>query len=331
MRRATGTPYFIPLAAIFVAALLLIPATPRVHAQEGSHEIVANLAAGRVIIWVTHDAILVGAESQKSEPGSHSPLFVPLTNGHVAVLLGAVEWEEPNAGKQPVRLDRELAAIASVPGHPVKTLETNEAGDLESLGLAFLERFRPIASQIHHEIPMKPDEPIVQILVVGYQKDYGPEAWVLSYKLQQRELRDDFWDTLVSRPTYTQLYPPEKREPKTLVEFRYPAESADPTLAQLIGENDARLIPLRSADPKVGQAVQQVLDGAAQKALSEGATAFLQGALKATSAPDTKLTLAVLREGDHFDWIIPPPETLEKPSNQKRDSDAPTLRAPHHP
>ena len=97
---------------IIAAGLLLIPASPHAQLQKGTasgQEIVANLATGRVVICVTKDAILVGAESTKSEPGAHSPLFVPLVGGHVAIFLGAVEWVELNSGKPPLRLDLELA------------------------------------------------------------------------------------------------------------------------------------------------------------------------------------------------------------------------------
>jgi hypothetical protein len=336
MRRTSNTFRFVRGAlhgAIVIAVgLLLAPAS---HAQlqplQPSKEVVANLASGRVIIWFTHDAMLVGAVSHNTEPGSHSPLFVPLNNGHVAVLLGAVEWQEPNSGKAPVRLDTVLQGIQQAANHSLEGLQPNEAGDIEVMGMTFLNCLRPVVADLHHEVPMKSDQPLVQVVLAGYEKDYGPEAWVLTYHLQQRELRDDYWDTLVSRPDYTQLYPPEKKDPRTLLEVRFPADAGGgPTLAELLGENDPRLVPLRSADPKVGQAVQQLVDGAGQKADSVPATTFFQAALKATSAPDAKLTLAILHEGDRFDWIIPPPEGELKPGEQKRDSDAPTLRAPHH-
>ena len=327
-----------PLHAIFLftivtGALLMPSALP--HAQSKNtpqitgQEIVANLAVGRVVICVTKDAILVGAESAKSEPGAHSPLFVPLVGGHVAIFLGAVEWAELNSGKPPVRLDLELAKFGRA-----KTVETpleadpHEAKDLESMGIAMLERLRAVTSELHHELKLKEDEPVLQILIVGYQKDYGPEAWLLSYKLQQRLLRGDYWDTLVQRPSYEQLYPPEKKAPHEIVEFRYPPELKGTTLQELLQQNDRRLIPIRSADPKVGQAAQLMLDGATQKANSEPATAFFRQAMLATASPDSKLTIAILHEGDKFDWIIPPPEDLKR--DDKRDPTAPTLRAPHH-
>lgn len=333
MRRAAYPLHGFLITIIIVTALLLIPASPRAQSQNSpasAQEIIANLATGRVVICVTRDAILVGAESEKSEPGAHSPLFVPLVGGHVAVLLGAVEWVELNSGKPPIRLDAELSKVGHLKSnHPIESVDYNEATDLEVLGIAFLERLRAVTSELHHELKLKEDEPIVQILIVGYQKDYGPEAWVISYKLQQRLLRGDYWDTLAQRPSYVQLYPPEKRDPHTIVEFKYPPEIKGSTLQEMLQQNDSRLIPIRSADPKVGQAAQLMLDGATQKANSEPATVFFRQALQATAPRDSKLTLAILHEGDRFDRIIPPPET-ELKTDDKRDSTAPTLRAPHH-
>ena len=223
-------------------------------------------------------------KAQSPNPARILPLFVPLVGGHVAIFLGAVEWVELNSGKPPLRLDLELAKFGRV-----KTVETpleadpHEAKDLESMGIAMLERLRAVTSELHHELKLKEDEPIVQILIVGYQKDYGPEAWVISYKLQQRLLRGDYWDTLAQRPSYMQLYPPEKKDPHTIVEFKYPPEIKGSSLQQMLQQNDSRLIPIRSADPKVGQAAQLMLDGATQKANSEPATVFFRKALEATA------------------------------------------------
>jgi hypothetical protein len=333
MRRAAYPLHAILIVLVVAGALLIVPASP--HAQSKNtqitgQEIVANLSTGRVVICVTRDAILVGAESEKSEPGSHSPLFVPLNGGHVAIFLGAVEWVELNSGKPPVRLDLELAkANQAKSARTIETIDSHEATDLEILGIAFLERLRAITSELHQELKLKEDEPIAQILIVGYQKDYGPEAWVISYKLQQRLLRGDYWDTMAQRPSYEQLYPPEKKDPHTIVEFKYPPEIKGASLQQMLQRNDSRLIPIRSADPKVGQAAQLMLDGATQKAASEPATVFFRKALEATAPPESKLTIAILHEGDRFDWIIPPPEN-ELKTDDKRDPGAPTLRAPHH-
>jgi len=332
MRRAAYPLHAILIIIVAAGALLVVPASPRTQSrtpQITGQEIVANLATGRVVICVTRDAILVGAESEKSEPGSHSPLFVPLTGGHVAIFLGAVEWVELNSGKPPIRLDLDLAKTSTM--KKVQTpleADAHEAADLEVLGIAFLERLRAVTSELHHELKLKEDEPVVQILIVGYQQDYGPEAWVISYKLQQRLLRGDYWDTLAQRPSYLQLYPPEKKDPHIIVEFKYPPEIKGSSLQEMLQQNDSRLIPIRSADPKVGQAAQLMLDGATQKANSEPATVFFRKALEATAPKDSKLTIAILHEGDRFEWIIPPPEELKR--DDKRDPTAPTLRAPHH-
>ncbi len=331
MRRA-AMPLFTAFIALTCAAWVFagsgFSSMPR--ARQSDREYVANLATGRVIVCVTREAVLVGAVSEKSEAGAHPPLFVPLNGGHVAVLLGAVEWIELNSGKPPVRLDTEFADLAVRSGRAPQITSGDEAGDIEGLGVAFLERLRQIVGKLHHPLNLKSDEPIMQILIAGYEKDYGPEAWLLSYRVQQRELRDDYWDILVQRPSYLQLYPPEKGQPRTLIEVRYPPEIPGPTILQMLGQNDSRLIPVRTSDPKVGQAAQKIFDGASDKAASDPATIFVRGAITATITPENKPALAVLREGDKFDWVIPPPETFQKAADDKRDPNAPTLRAPHH-
>jgi len=325
----------LPISSALIALICAVcvfagAAGPAARASQSDREYVANLATGRVIVCVTRDAVLVGAVGEKSEAGAHPPLFVPLNGGHVAVLLGAVEWIELSSGKPPVRLDAELAEVAARGAHATEFSEPNEAGDIEGLGIAFLERIRAVAAKLHHPLDLKSDEPIVQVVVAGYEKDYGPEAWLLSYRVQQRELKDDYWDTLVQRPSYEQLYPPEKGEPRTLIEVRYPPEIKGPTLLQLLGENDQRLVPIRSSDPKVAQAAQEIFDGASNKAASDPATVFVRGAITATITPDNKPALAILREGDKFDWVISPPETFQKAADDKREPGAPTLRGPHH-
>lgn len=298
--------------------------------QQSDREYIANLATGRVIICVTHDAVLVGAISEKSEPGSHAPLFVPLVGGHVAVLLGAVEWVELNSGKQSVRMDVEMSVAAGRSQHPLEPTTYNEASDIEGLGIEFLARLRDVVGRLHHPLELKDEEPLVQVVVAGYEKDYGPEAWLLSYRVKQIMLKDDYWDIQVQHPSYTQLYPPEKGQPRTLIEVRYPPDIKGPTLLEMLGQNDARLIPVRRSDPKVGQAAQQIFDGASNKALSDPATVFVKGAITATITPEKKPALAILHEGDKFDWVIPPPEDVEKATQEKRDPTAPTLRSPHH-
>ncbi|HEV3219944.1 MAG TPA: hypothetical protein VGZ48_09245 [Candidatus Acidoferrales bacterium] len=329
--RRTALPICIALIAAFCTVCLLAGAAiPPAHAQQSDREYIANLATGRVIICVTHEAVLVGAVSEKSEPGAHPPLFVPLTGGHVAVLLGAVEWIELNSHKPSVRMDVELSIAANRAQHPIELTTNMEAGDIEGLGVEFLARLRETIDKLHHPLELKSDEPIVQLVVAGYEKDYGPEAWLVSYRVKQTMLKDDYWDIQVQHPSYVQLYPPEKGEPRTLIEVRYPSNIKGPTLLEMLGQNDARLIPVRKSDPKVGQAAQQIFDGASNKAASDPATVFVKGAIIATITPENKPALAILRDGEKFDWVIPPPESFEKALDDKRDPNAPTLRAPHH-
>jgi len=329
MRRAVLLSFALSTVLICAAVLAGSAAGSRVPAPQSDREIIANLATGRVIICVARDALIVGAVSEQTEAGAHGPLFVPMNGGHVAVLLGAVEWIVLNSGTKPVRLDAQWAEAAQHGGHGTYALEENEAGDIETPSLAFLETLRAIGSHLHHPLGLKSNEPLIQVVVAGYEKDYGPEAWLVSYSVDQHELKNDYWDTLIQRPSYVQLYPPEKGEPRTIMEVRYPPEIKGSTLAQLLGQNDPRLIPVRNADAKIAQAAQQILDGESNKAAPDPAIAFVRGAMMATITPDERPALAVLREGDRFDWVIPSPETL-KPADENRDPNAPTLRAPHH-
>jgi len=252
-----------------------------------------------------------------------------LDAAHIAVMLGAVEWEQPGSGKPPVRLDTMLSEVAGILNHPMKSmeLEKDEAGDVEQLAISFLEKLRSVTYQIHHPLDLKPDEPLLTIVLVDFAKDYGPEAWVISYRVKQMLLQDDFYNTQALRPSFAQIYPPEKKEPKTIVEFRYPEKKSPETFAAMLGQNDPRLQPIRASDPKVAKAAQFILDGESTKADPAAAASFLKGALEATSQKDQQLSLCVLYENDRFNWVIEPKNGAVAPP--KRDSDAPTLRKPH--
>lgn len=324
-------PEYRKFASLFAPAFALAAALlncPALGAQQSDSEIMANLAAGRVAVCVAREAIIVGTSSKDVETGSRAPIVVQLDAAHIAVMLGAVEWMRPGTQLPPVRLDTMLAEVGGVLSHPLKSieLEKDEAGDIEQLGIAFLEKLRSVTSQIHHPLDLKPDEPLVTIVLADFAKDYGPEVWVLTYRVKQRMLQDDFYDTQAQRPAFTQLYPPEKKDPKTIVEFRYPEEKSAETFAAMLGQNDPRLTPVRS-DPKVAKAAQFILDGASNKAEPAAAAEFMKGALTATSDKNQQLSLAVLYQDDRFNWVIEPKDAAAAPP--KRDSDAPTLRKPH--
>src|SRR5438309_1139415 len=80
----------LPLALVFCVSLWFLPSSLR--AQENEQEVVANLAAGRVVLYVARDAIVIGAVEQHVEPDSRPPLVLPLGERRLGILLGAVEW-----------------------------------------------------------------------------------------------------------------------------------------------------------------------------------------------------------------------------------------------
>lgn len=335
-RLRTHLPCLASLASVCAIVLCAIIASAAIgvapaSAQTGDQEIIANLAAGKTVIWVARDAILVGTESRKVETGSLAPVVVPLDSGHVAILFGAVEWQQPGSTVAPIKLGALLASLHGIAGKALPTfaVEKDEASDIEVLGIGFLDTIRTVTSRIHHKLDLKPDEPLVEMILADFAPGYGPEVWRLSYRVKQTELRDDFWDTQALRPAFDQLYPPEKKDPKVLVEFDYPGGGPPGhTMNDLLGQNDPRLRPIRAADPKVAEAAQKIVDGASNKADPQAASAFLKNALQATAPQDSQLSLAVLYDDDRFEWVIEPPE--QPTSSPKRDSDAPSLRRPPH-
>lgn len=301
----------------------------RVAAQEQEREMVANLAAGRVMLYVAREGIVIGAVEQRVEAESQPPVIVPLGGRHVAILLGAVEWVSPASGRAPVRLDRDLPRLASEATHAPNPSQSNAASDIEAIGVAFLERLRDAAGGLHRKLELQPEEPAVELLLVNYVENYGPEAWLLRYRLAQDNLRGEYWRTRVLRPSYTQLYPPEKGQPRTLVEVRYPPDAPGPTLLELLNQNDERLARLRGADQQMARATERLAHGESQKASADDAAAFLRAALEAIANPEAKLALGVLHEQRGFEWILAPPELPQKAEEGKpREPGRPTLRKP---
>src|SRR2546423_2885049 len=225
------------LMLAFFAALVAC-ASPRASAQrqEREDEIIANLAGGRVIIHVARDGnIVFAAIDQPVEAGGVPPRVVELDSTHVAVIFGASEWRMP-ADPQPVRLDRNFQRIAG--RDPRYQYDASEAEPhLEPIGVAFLEKLRPLVSQLHHKIDIAADEPLFELVLIGYApNNYGPEVWTVEYRVQQQQIatRGEYWQTRLLRPRFTQLYPPEKHAPRYIVEARYPADLEAPAIMGLI-------------------------------------------------------------------------------------------------
>jgi hypothetical protein len=320
----------VPLTLSLLACLAPAQISPA-QERDRTDEIVANLAGGRVIVHVAHDKIVFAAIDLPPEPNSIPPRVLSIDTRHIGVLLGASEWRSP-ANPKAVRLDRDFPQLSGK--NPAYNVNPDEvAPDLDVIGVAFLERLRPLVSQLHHKIEFKPDETLFEVVVIGFAPDdYGPEVWTLEYRIHQEEIatRGDFWQTRLLRPRFTQLYPPEKHAPKTLVEIRYPDTLKGPTLQQLIQGNDPELDNLSRGDPKFSKVMAVIDQGQANKAVPEDATEFLRAALPLIS-DKAKFILGTMTERG-FDWVVPPEEPVEKAKEDKnKPPEAPTLRKKPNP
>lgn len=299
-------------------------------------EIVANLAAGRVVIDVAKGGIVVGAIEQHVEANSRPPIVFPINDRRIGILLGAAEWVVPSSPGTPVRLDQVIARLSREAAPHQEPGRADQASDIESIGIAFLEKLRTMAEQLHHRIDLRAEAPLVELLLIDYQPDYGPEVWLLQYRIKQEQLRGDFWQTKTLRPSYTQLYPPEKHHPKTLVEVRFPPEVPGPTLLELLQQNDPRLASLRRGAPKSLKVIDNITAGKSSASPVEDSTTFLHEALDPIAGTQNRIVLGVLHEEKGWEWIVAPPEPAEKEKAAEQDKtrspEAPSLRRrPHQP
>jgi len=318
---------FVILAAPLLLCLAVALAAVPVSAQR-EDEIVANLAGGRVIVHVAHDTIIFAAISRPVEQNSIPPRVVDLDSTHVGVLLGASEWRNP-ADPKPFRLDRSFQRVGARDSRYEETPGEGEA-DLESVGISFLEKLRPLVGQLHHKLDFSPDDALFQVIIIGYApSDYGPEVWEVDYHVEQEEIAtrgEEYWQTKVLRPRFTQLYPPEKHAPKTLVESRYPTNMKGPTLLELIKGNDPRITPLAEHEPRFEKVLENLRAGQAQKAVPADSVDFMRAVLPLI-ADNQRFILGTMDERGGFSWVVPPDEPVEKAEEDKnRPPEAPTLR-----
>src|SRR5258707_6401298 len=166
-----------------VLTFLCVYAKAAAQVQAPEDEIVANLAGGRVIVHVARDGnIVFAAINQPVEAGGVPPRVLEVDSKHVAVLLGASEWRLP-ADPNPVRLDRNFERLhARDPKYQYNVGEAEP--DLETIGVAVLEKLRPLTSQLHHKIDLPPDDPLLQMVLICYApNNYGPEGWTVGYRV----------------------------------------------------------------------------------------------------------------------------------------------------
>jgi hypothetical protein len=308
-----------------MAALLCFPAS----AMSQEEELVVNLSAGRVVVLVAKDGIAVGAVEEKLEANSRPPVVVQLSGTRIAILLGAVEWVQAGGAVPPVRMDLKLAEVSSqirlpqAASGPPTPQPDEQANDIEQLGLGMLEALRPLATQLHRKVELG-EEPLLEIVLVGYVPDYGPEVWSIRYGIAQEPLRGDYLRTRVLRPRYTQYYPPEKGQPRTLVEVHYPASREQSLLMR--AQNDAKLETLRTGDAELARVSASLTKGESHKGKMSEATTWLRALLNATSPQDAAMFVGGISEEKGLDWALPPAERTTKAEDKTREPGAPTLR-----
>jgi hypothetical protein len=298
--------------------------------QQHDDEIVTSLTGGRVILHVAKDdAIFFAAIDQPVEPGAAPPRLVEIDGQHVGILFGASEWRAP-ADPKPIRMDRNFERIAGRDKRYEATYGGEADPDLEIMGTAFLEKLRPLVAQLRKKLDFPADQPIFEMVVIGYgPRGYGPEVWTVEYRITQELLttRDNYWQTRVLRPRFTQIYPPEKHAPKVIVEATYPAEEKTPTLQTLLEGNDPRFSVFRN-DQKMAKALDLIAKGQAQKVDIAQAEQFLRAAVPLLY-PKQNFFMGKMDGQRGFDWIVPPEEPIEKvekKDDKNQPPEAPTLR-----
>ncbi len=325
-RRFSYPPLFLILSVfICVHPWLQVPS---VHAQEVSdQEVVVNLAEGRIVICAAKDGIILAAMDAHGEADSRAPNIEMLSSLRMGVMLGAVEWVRPDSTQAPIRLDNEFRGlVAAAVGNSGRPKDADAANDIETLGIAVLERVRQVAALLHHKVNLGADEPLIRIILSGYVRDYGPEVWTIDYHIQQDDLGSGVWRTRVLRPTYNQLYPPEKGKPKTFMELRYPPEnraSGEPELLDLLQQNDSRLGKMRAANEIQAKSVAFAVEGQSQKSDAASLVNFMKAALPATTSPETKLTMGMVDYDGGFKWVIQPPKAPAPPPGEKPKDQTP--------
>jgi hypothetical protein len=310
--------------AVILALFAQTAPAPASAAQVRAVTVSVRQAAGRVVFCVTKDTILIAAVDGGSPPSSrlpgdlapHPPAVVPLGNGRVGVVMGATDWMR-DSGK-PTLLDQELPALlrkASASSRASAAIDPRNptADDLESIGVTVLEFLRPFVTDIHYKLDLAADQPIVEIFLAGFTAGYGPEVWDLKYRVQQRDLEGGYWDTRPLRPSYYQLYPPEKGQPRTFIESRYPDKLAPLNLAAA-ARSDPAVSRIRGASQDVDQAVTNILNGESAKANTRPTEDFLRLAVPAIAGAEAKLAVAALDQFLRFQWVLAPENAPPAPA-----------------
>lgn len=316
---------FVSCAAL-LATTLAMASAKLFGQQDRGGEVAANLATGRVVFCVVHDAIVVAAIEGGGEVGSRPPAVVPVSAGRIGVLLGAVEWIKPDSGGKATRLDAELPAAAANATRPPSQKAIDDTSEIEKIGVGMLEQVRPMVDQIHHKLDLAPDEPLVDLLLADYVQNYGAEIWSVQYRVRQENLGNDFWTTRVLRPAYVQLYPPEKGQPLTFLEVVYPKKLSPLRLIEALTQHDPQLERIAGSSRETSEAMASIAAGNSTKAASGPVADFLRSALPAITGKQGSLVMAILDMNRGFQWLLPPQEPVPPAKTQPSEPEAPSLR-----
>jgi hypothetical protein len=318
-----------------VAAVLCLSALLRATAQDDSgqavEEVVVNQAAGRVVIAVVKNAILIGTAENPIEAGTRPPVPVALSSIRAGIILGAVEWISPSLQKGLGRLDVDLPQLRSSLGDDTPRLSVGvantEASDIEAIGKPLRERLNTLAGDIHSSLDWPSGDPVLELVLADYVEGYGPEVWQITYSLEQEQQQGDYWVTNIEDPVYLQIWPPEKGQPHTLMEFDYPQKDAPTSLLDSLKQKDPRLEGLVQGDPKMADTANKFLIGDSMKISPADATQFLRAALNAITPESVPQTMAVIWQEKGFDWILRPPAEPKRPKSTQPPG-APSLAHP---
>lgn len=312
------------LASTIAAALcacLLIRTKAQDDSQQTVEEVVVNQAAGRVVIAVVKHAILIATAENPIEPGTRPPVPTQVSSMRAGVVLGADEWASPSLQKDLGRLDQELPHLNSPSGTETPTLggavANSEASDIESIGNAVRRRLGELAGNIHNGLDWPAKSPIAQVVLADYAANYGPEVWQLTYSMEQEQQHGDYWVTNVDDPVYLQIWPPEKGQPHTLMEFDFPQKDASPSLLDLLKQKDPRLETVIQSDKTMATTANEFLIGDSLKIPANDATQFLRAAMAAITPLDQTQTMAIIRDENGFDWVLRPPAEPKLPKGTR--------------
>ena len=316
-----------PFLPAFVFALVSVLPLAMTAQENRGGEIVANLATGRVVFCVTHDAIVVAATSGGGEVGSRPPAVLPVSSGRIGVLLGAIDWTAPGTAKA-TRFDAELPAVAGNALRRPTQKPSEEPSEIEDIGVGMLELIRPLVDQIHHKLDLAPDEPLVELILADYVQNYGPEVWNLQFRIRQENLANDYWQTRILRPSYIQLYPPEKGQPRTFVEAEYPSNIPQLRLAERVAQSDPQFDRIAHSSRDISDAVAFIAAGNSTKARSSPVSDFMRAAVPLAGGNEQTLVMALLDMDRGFQWLLAPQEPIPPGKTQSKpaEPDAPSLR-----